>query len=192
VFELPAKFKQELNGKKLIYFSFGSMGAVDVELMKRISTVLGKTPYRCIVSKGPLADEYDLPDNCWGQATLPQTKILPLVDLVITHGGNNTITETFAAGKPMIVMPLWGDQFDNAQRIHETGFGVRLNPYKFEEQELIGALEKLLYDEQLSQRLKAAAKRIETAASKEKACERIELLVQEFYVEVFDKVLYDI
>ncbi len=63
------------------------MGSIDVQLMKRIVSVLAKTPHKYIVSKGPLGSEYELPANCWGENFLPQTKILPLVDLVITHGG---------------------------------------------------------------------------------------------------------
>ncbi len=63
------------------------MGSIDVQLMKRIIAVLGKTPHKCIVSKGPRAAEYTLPPNCWGEPFLRQTAILPLVDLVITHGG---------------------------------------------------------------------------------------------------------
>ena len=80
----------------------------------------------------------------WGAEFLPQTKLIPLVDLVITHGGNNTTTEAFHFGKPMIVLPLFWDQYDNAQRVDETGFGVRLPTYAFEDADLRGAIDRLL------------------------------------------------
>ena len=72
--------------------------------------------------------------------------MIPLVDLVITHGGNNTTTEAMHFGKPMIVLPLFWDQYDNAQRVDELGFGVRLDTYGFEDDELRGAIDRLLGD----------------------------------------------
>ena len=72
----------------------------------------------------------------WGAEFVPQTKIIPLVDLVITHGGNNTTTEALHFGKPMIVLPLFWDQYDNAQRVDELGYGVRLATYAFTDEEL--------------------------------------------------------
>lgn len=82
----PWKVPEVLKSKKgkLVYLSLGSMGSIDVDLMKRIVSVLGKTPHLYIVSKGLRGDEYELPENCWGENFLPQTAILPLVDLVST------------------------------------------------------------------------------------------------------------
>ena len=100
------------------------------------STCSGATDHRVIVSKGPLADQITLHDNMTGDGFLPQPAILPQVDLVITHGGNNTVIESFHHGKPMVVLPLFWDQVDNAQRVHETGFGRRLATYDFEDAEL--------------------------------------------------------
>ena len=103
--------------------------------MQRLIEVLARSPHRFIVSKGPQHDELELADNMWGEEFLPQPAILPLVDLVVTHGGNNTTTECLHAGKPMVVLPLFWDQMDNAQRIAETGLGVRLPPYAFAAEE---------------------------------------------------------
>ena len=70
--------------------------------MQRLIDVLGATRHRVIVSMGPRADELRLADNMTGAATLPQTTLMPQVDLVITHGGNNTTTEAMHFGKPMV------------------------------------------------------------------------------------------
>jgi MGT family glycosyltransferase len=145
-FTLPASLAGD---GSLIYLSLGSLGSADVDLMKRLVEVLARTPHRYIVSKGPRADEIELDDNMWGQGRLPQTSIIPQVDLVITHGGNNTITESLHFGKPMIVLPLFWDQYDNAQRMQELGFGVRLDPYKFDDRELTSAIEGLLGNDRL-------------------------------------------
>ena len=79
-----------------------------------------------------------------GAEFLPQPAILPQVDLVITHGGNNTVTESIHFGKPMVVLPLFWDQYDNAQRVEEVGFGVRLPTYEFEDGELHEAIDRLV------------------------------------------------
>ncbi len=160
-FGLPA----ELAGGPgaLIYFSLGSLGSADVELMRRVIGGLAATPHRYIVSKGPLHAEIDLPPNMWGAEFLPQASIIPLVDLVITHGGNNTTTECLHFGKPMIVLPLFWDQYDNAQRVHELGLGIRLDTYGFTNAELTSAVRRLLGDEALRARLASSAAQIQAS-----------------------------
>ena len=158
----------------LIYLSLGSLGSADVALMQRLVDVLATTDHRVIVSKGPLADQIRLHDNQVGEAFLPQPAILPQVDLVITHGGNNTVTEAFHQGKPMIVLPLFWDQVDNAQRVEETGFGRRISTYAFEDEQLTVAIDDLLADRKLAGRLAAMSARMKASAGTTKAAHLIE------------------
>ena len=158
---IPAEVADRPEGSALIYLSLGSLGSADVALMKRLVEVLGKTPHRYIVSKGPQHTEYELADNMIGAEFVPQTRIIPEVDLVITHGGNNTTTESLHFGKPMILLPLFWDQYDNAQRMHELGFGRRLATYAFTDQEMNDALTALLDDTELRARMADMAEAIQ-------------------------------
>ena len=160
----------------LIYLSLGSLGSADVELLQRLIDILGRTDHRVIVSKGPLAEQITLHDNMTGEGFLPQPAILPQVDLVITHGGNNTVVESFHHGKPMIVLPLFWDQVDNAQRVHETGFGRRLATYDFEDAELPRAVDELLGDDLLRARMARVAARMQAADGTTHAADLIERL----------------
>jgi MGT family glycosyltransferase len=171
-FELPAEIADD--GRPLVYFSLGSLGSADLGLMQRTLSALAATPYRYVVSMGPLHDELELADNMWGAEFVPQTSVLPLVDLVITHGGNNTTTEAMHFGQPMILLPLFWDQYDNAQRVHETGFGVRLDTYRFTDDELHSALAGLLGNAALRARLAAASARIRRADGVARAAQLVE------------------
>jgi len=173
-FTLPDGLADRPDGSALIYFSLGSLGSADVGLMRRVIASLARTPHRYIVSKGPLHDEIELPPTMRGAEFLPQTRILPLVDLVITHGGNNTTTECFHFGKPMIVLPLFWDQYDNAQRMAELGYGVRLDPYRFTDAQLHGAIGRLLGDMTLRRTLTEAGETIRARDGLRTAADLIE------------------
>jgi MGT family glycosyltransferase len=171
-FELPDRLAS--GDGALVYLSLGSLGSADVELMQRLVDVLAETPHRVIVSKGPQHELIRLADNMWGEELVPQPSILPLVDVVITHGGNNTVTECLHNGKPMVVLPLFWDQYDNAQRMDELGLGVRLSTYEFEPSELTGAVERLLADRDAASRLQREARRLQADPGTIRAANLIE------------------
>jgi MGT family glycosyltransferase len=173
-FELPEELADRPEGTGLVYLSLGSLGSADVDLMRRLVDVLGKTRHRFVVSKGPQHAEYDLADNMWGAEFLPQTTLLPKVDAVITHGGNNTTTEAMHFGKPMVLLPLFWDQYDNAQRMDELGFGRRLATYDFVDDELVDAVETSVNDEQLREHLTSIGSAIRERDGKERAAAVIE------------------
>jgi MGT family glycosyltransferase len=179
--EDPWEVPEALKGDgALVYLSLGSLGSADVELMQRLVAVLARTPHRYVVSKGPRADEFDLPDNMWGEARVPQTSVIARCDLIITHGGNNTTTEAFHFGKPMIVLPLFWDQYDNAQRVQELGLGIRLPTYAFEDDELTGAVDRLVADADVRSRAQALGGSIRAADGVRRAADLIEMVGRDY------------
>ena len=162
-FVIPEKLKNKPG--KLIYFSLGSLSSINIELMKNLINYLSSSPHRFIISKGMFGDDYDLPENCWGDNYVPQKAVLKIVDLAIIHGGNNSLCEAFYYGKPMIVMPIFADQPDNAQRVHEKRFGIRLNPYTCSEKELLNAIENVLNDQELHQKIELISNRIKNSSN---------------------------
>ncbi len=172
--ELPDALARR--GGALVYLSLGSLGSADVGLMERLVGELASSPHRFIVSKGPQHAEYDLADNMWGAEQVPQPALLPTVDAVVTHGGNNTTTECFHFGKPMVALPLFWDQYDNAQRVDETGFGRRLDTYGFVDGELRSAVDAVLADTGRRERLAAIASRAQAYPGTHRAAALIERL----------------
>ena len=156
----------------LVYVSLGSLGSADVELMNRLVAALAETSHRYAVSKGPQHESIGLAPNMTGAEFLPQPAILPQAELVITHGGNNTVTESIHFGKPMVVLPLFWDQYDNAQRMAECGFGVRLPTYEFEDAQLHDAIDRLVStpNEQLAE----ASRRLQSQPGTVRAADLIE------------------
>jgi MGT family glycosyltransferase len=163
---------------KVIYLSLGSLGCMDVGLMQRLIDALATTEHRTIVSMGPLKDQMRLGPNMAGDRFLPQPSILPQCDLLITHGGNNTTCEGFHFGLPMIGLPLFWDQYDNAQRLEETGFGRRLPTYDWTEEQLVGAVNGLLADEGLAARMRTNAEAIRSEPGRVKGADLLERLAR--------------
>lgn len=164
----------ERDGRRLVYLSLGSLGSADVALMRELVALLADTPHRYVVSRGPRHDEYELADNMTGAEFLPQTSLLPHVDAVITHGGNNTVTECMWFGKPMLVLPIFWDQHDNAQRVHERRYGIRLPTYSLTRGALVTAVETLLGDAGLRGRVAAAGDRLRARPGTVAAADLIE------------------
>jgi MGT family glycosyltransferase len=163
---------------KVAYLSLGSLGCMDVALMQRLIDALAATEHRTIVSMGPLKDQMTLGPRMYGERFLPQPSILPQCDLLITHGGNNTVCEGFHFGLPMIGLPLFWDQYDNAQRLAETGFGERLPTYGWAQEGLVETVNRLIADDDLHARMRRYAETIRADPGHVRAADLIEGLAR--------------
>jgi MGT family glycosyltransferase len=177
-----ATFSPPVGEGPLVYLSLGSLGAADIELMQSlIDSLAPQSDLRITVSLGPQHDQLTVPERFAAAEYLPQTEVLRHADVVITHGGNNTVTESVHFSCPMVVLPLFWDQHDNAQRVHERGLGVRLDTYAHESEQLIEAVRALLQDQPLKARLSAIASRLQANPGTHRAASEIERVARREY-----------
>jgi len=167
-YEVPAF---AANGDKpLIYVSFGSLGAGDTDLIKRMIATLGTLPYRALVNVGDYKDAYDAPPpNVQIDSWFPQPSVIPQTDAVIHHGGNNSFTECLYFGKPALIMPYVWDGHDNATRVQETGHGLKMHRADWSDAQLAAALETLVTDKAMHAKLQATSKHMQSQDGRKKA-----------------------
>ncbi|XP_053139652.1 UDP-glucuronosyltransferase 1-6-like isoform X6 [Hemicordylus capensis] len=86
---------------------------------------------------------------------LPQNDLLahPKARAFITHAGSHGIYEGICNGVPMVLMPLFGDQMDNAKRVESRGAGVTLNVVEMTSKDLSDALKAVIYDKQYKENI---------------------------------------
>ena len=76
----------------------------------------------------PRAALGSIPAGALVEPTLPQVALLDHTDVVVSHGGNNTVTEAARAGRPQVILPFSTDQFAGAAAIEQAGIGLVLDP----------------------------------------------------------------
>ena len=67
------------------------------------------------------------PDHVLVRPRAPVLDLLPRTDLVVSHGGLNTVSEALTHGVPLVVAPIKGDQMFNANAVVTAGAGVRVS-----------------------------------------------------------------
>lgn len=166
------------NDGPLLYVSFGSLGAGDTDLLKRIIAALGASRYRALVNVGDYKGEYaDVPPNVVIDGWFPQPSVIPQVDAVIHHGGNNSFTECLFFGKPAIIMPYVWDGHDNATRVQETGHGFKMPRYGWSDAELVARIEECLNDGKMKAKLAQTSRHMQARNGPQKAAQLLEGLL---------------
>jgi MGT family glycosyltransferase len=164
----------------LAYVSFGSLAAGDTQLFERIIAAFAKLPYRALINVGEYLDRYTPPPpNVHLASWYPQPSVIPQVDVVIHHGGNNSFTECLYFGKPAIVMPYVWDGHDNAMRAQETGHGLHLHRYHWSDADLARALETALTDTAMHERLAATSAHMRRHHGPRRAAALLDQLLKE-------------
>ena len=64
-------------------------------------------------------------------AYAPHSLLFPAAAAIVHHGGAGTTGQALRAGKPQLVVPHMGDQYDHGQRIERLGVGLSMKAHRF-------------------------------------------------------------
>nr|XP_006123718.1 UDP-glucuronosyltransferase 1-1 isoform X4 [Pelodiscus sinensis] len=131
-----------------VVFSLGSMvSEIPMKKAQQFAEAFGTIP-QTILWRYTGQPPPNLANNTKLIKWLPQNDLLahPKARAFITHGGSHGIYEGICNGVPMVLMPLFGDQMDNAKRIESRGAGVTLNVLDMTSKDLSAALNTVIYD----------------------------------------------
>jgi Protein of unknown function (DUF1205) len=132
-----------------VYLTLGTVAFGAVEVLSRAVTEIAALDVDVLVTVGPEGEPNalgELPDNVHVERFVAQSAVLPLVDLIVHHGGTGTVLSAVEVGLPQLLLPQGADQFFNAEILTTAGAGRAL-PNDAQQPGAIGeAVQALLED----------------------------------------------
>ena len=118
------------DGRPQVYVSFGTFLSHRSDVIGQVADGLRRVGARAAIALGTTPAETlgELPDDWIVAPQLPQVAMMRTADLVVHHGGNNTVQEALAAGVRQCVLPFSTDQFSNAADLERIGAARVLAP----------------------------------------------------------------
>ncbi|WP_202703208.1 glycosyltransferase [Flavobacterium sp. UGB4466] len=141
---------------------FVSLGTLLVDIRKdffgKLIEAFADQPVTIIAATPP--DIFDKwPSNFIVNGFVPQSTLMPHMDMVICHGGFNTVNDTFTNGLPMLITPIAYDHFHTAKLIEQAGCGISIRYKRLRIEELRKTVFELLENP----KYRNAAKEVQTA-----------------------------
>jgi hypothetical protein len=122
------------NHAPLVYVSFGTvLGHMSfaAEVYDTVIDAVSGLDARVLLTTGHGFDPSrltELPAHVHVEAWVDQADVLAEARLVVCHGGSGTTYGALAAGLPLVVVPVFSDQFANASAATQAGAALQVRP----------------------------------------------------------------
>lgn len=133
-------------GSPVVYVSLGSFLSVRSDVLACVAEALRGMDVRVAMATGSTPREAlgTIPPSWLVRDELPQVTLLDHAILSVSHGGNNSVTESLTAGVPLLLLPFSTDQFAGAAALEAAGLGEALDPNSATPAEVRAAASRLL------------------------------------------------
>jgi UDP:flavonoid glycosyltransferase YjiC (YdhE family) len=173
----PPEWFEEL-GRPLIYVTMGTAfnePALYRPLLDGLAQLDGEVA--ALVTTGRTSDPAGfgpLPDRVRIEQYVPQARVLPSCDVVVSHGGSGTTLGALAHGLPLLLAPQGADQFDNAIRCREAGAAIVITPEEMTPARVSEGVIRLIDDPELRRGAERVAAEIAAMPSADEAALEVE------------------
>jgi MGT family glycosyltransferase len=179
-------WEQVSTDKPLLYCAFGSLLFLKQTEQRNllqcvIDAARSRPDWQFVVATGNYVQPEELhsiPPNAVVMKHIPQIQLLSRADLMITHGGSNSVNECIHFGVPMIVFPLGFDQEGEAARVVYHGMGVRDNARRTSAAKINRMIDTVHGDPSFKAQTMAMSQKIRESDAYTKGIETIESLAR--------------
>jgi UDP:flavonoid glycosyltransferase YjiC (YdhE family) len=153
--EIPPEVENLPRDRPIVYFAMGSSG--EREIIAQILQGFAGKPYRVIAPVKKLlgGNSPDIPPNVLVTDWLPAHKVNPMARISVIHGGLGTVMTACLSGTPIVGVGMHFEQEANLECVARKGFAIRLRKRRVTAAQVMGAVDRLLYDPEAQRRAKA-------------------------------------
>jgi UDP:flavonoid glycosyltransferase YjiC (YdhE family) len=169
----------ERTGRPLVYLTFGTVFEQD-DLFVSALAGIRELGVGLVVTVGPNRDPAALgpqPAHVVVERYIPQTQLLPVCDVVVSHAGSGTTLGALALGVPQLCIPQRADQFLNAEAVARAGAGLTIQPSEADAAAVGQATRRLLEDPSFRRAARMVADEIAEMPSPEDVATLLEKLI---------------
>jgi UDP:flavonoid glycosyltransferase YjiC (YdhE family) len=144
-------------GQKVIFVSMGSSALKSYPMVMQAikDFVVQHKNYVLVSNHVGLQQDGIIEDRMYIESFINAAQILPRADVVVTHGGINTLSECILNQIPVVGVPEQGEQMWNLKYAEHIGAGKMVSKFKLEKDPtiLIDALKQVLENNQYAKNL---------------------------------------
>jgi MGT family glycosyltransferase len=122
------------DGFPLVHITLGMTYSRAEPVLRELIKALGDEPLRLLIASGHL-DPAQLQQRIHGgrarvlfRQTVPHSYVIPKCDILICHGGANTLMKALHSGIPSLTVPLGAEQRSNGARFAHARIGRMILP----------------------------------------------------------------
>ena len=146
--DLPPEFENWSvdDGRPRVYVALGTFLSHRSDVLVTIASAISRIDVRAAIACGPTPAERlgPHPSGWIIDAHLPQVALIRHADVVVCHGGNNSVQEARHAGVRQVILPFSTDQFSIGRDAERCDSGRVLDPNELDEQEFSATVQRLV------------------------------------------------